>query len=232
MSLRYGVGFLVLWLVGGMLASYLVDVHNLFGMKDFYRDNLSDTSPGVWSAWFGTKGPTEYFQWFFLGIGALGSFAVFMYLPRNPLTYFWLLVSVVFALLFFEDYLDLRDQLTFFSSKQVYFDFGLIFVLVSFISLKYGRRAYNMLDLPTFMLFFVGVIVYGLVGLYHVAGLHFEVGNFINNVATGHLSPDSCSSCVAAISDSIVEEGGEFLAAGLLAVGVLTVPPIMVFRNA
>ncbi|KKM16125.1 hypothetical protein LCGC14_1688990 [marine sediment metagenome] len=217
-----------------MLASYIVDVHNLFGAKDFYRDNLSSTSPGVWSAWFGTKGPTEYFQWFFLGMGTLGSFSVFWFsrIHKGALTYFWLLVSITFALLFFEDYLDLRDQLTFFSSKQVYFDFAVIFVLVSFIALRYGRRAYSYLDLSTFKLFFVGAIVYGLVAVYHVAGLHFEVGNFINTyLASGHLTQGS-SSEIAAISDSIIEEGAEFLAAGLLVVGVATAPPIMVFRDA
>ena len=217
----------LLWAGLGLLAVYLIDVHNLLGIRESRA--VPEGSRGIWSAYFGTKGPTEVLQWLALMGGGLASFATF----RKSGNKFWLFLGIALSLALWEDSMDFRDQTrrvlaNFIPSIFVDFiHFGSIIAITGYGILRYGMPLWFRSKGAWRIILPAGLGFYAFMGAYDLFAPHYEVGKFINDVLASGQFMDSQyyiareHEFLVSISDAVVEEGGEFVAAGLTLSGIL-----------
>lgn len=194
-----------------IFAIYAVDVFNLFGLHDAYNRTVTSGSRGVWSALFSAGGPIENFQWA-LQAGLLGVGLVGVRLFEVGRTR-WALFALLGLMLFAEDAFDLRQQ---WGSEPIstYVDFSLIVAVALFLVLRF-RHTY---------------LVYLGFGLYAVSAAldqvlpHALLGRLLENYFFFHRlyhSDYSANLFYSTLADTVLEEGLEFLAIGILVGGVL-----------
>ena len=228
------------WVFLAWLAVYLIDVQDFMGLRTL---RMSPDGPrGIWSAIFSTHGPTELLQWFGLFGAAIAGAAVAGRIGSK----FWLFLTIAIALVMLEDTLDLCNQVAHISlffgpptnnpptalAELVaqLFDFAVISSFAAIAVLRYGLREWKESGGLAKGLILSGLTMYVLVAAYHVLpGVQNGIGHFINDVIAGgelngkgyyfaNYGPDAI---VNIIADTIVEEAGELIGAGLLLAGAL-----------
>jgi len=117
---RHVIFALILTLVCSYLMVYFFDLHNAFGVRDYFRSEY-DTWPFFWYHWFKNGGPIEIIQYLFLGFGALvciknsniGQLNQMNSQDQNPTEVFrfWTLMGVTLILMLIEDAGDPRHTI-------------------------------------------------------------------------------------------------------------------------
>ncbi len=194
-----------------ILAIYVVDVFNLFGLHDFYNETVTSGSRGVWSALFSAGGPIENLQWALqAGLFGIGLVGMKLYGGQDKR---WLLFSILGIMLFAEDALDLRNQ-WWKEPYSTYVDFGLIILVALFLSLRFRHT----------ILTYLGFGIYALSVALDQVLPHALLGRLVEQNLFFHrlYHPDySANLFYSTLADTILEEGLEFLAIGILVSGVL-----------
>ena len=206
---RLVLGFTLGVFALSILAIYAVDVFNLFGLHDAYNRTVTRGSRGVWSALFSARGPIENFQWA-LQAGLVGVGLVGIKLYRS---WRWILFASLGLMLFAEDAFDLRNQ---WGSEpfSTYVDFSLI-ALVALILIWRFKHTF---------LTYLGFGLYAVAAVLDQVLPHALLGRALENYLFFHrlYHPDYVANLLySTLADTILEEGLEFLAIGMLVSGTL-----------
>ncbi len=187
-----GLGILLL----SYIAVYLIDVRNIYGLRDLFQ---SRTVPVFWDFMFTEAGPIELLQWLFLAGLSTVSYYLYKVLDeqdRKEESVFWGLFSVAGFLMFLEDSLDirhlvLRNLLTF---EWVVLNLleTLYFVMLGLIPLvavlKYGK--YIRQSRVTVVILAVGFVFYGsaafISGPGDLTSVNYVIGDYLYE-ATGSM---------------------------------------------
>lgn len=112
----FTIVLVLLYLLIMLMLSYWVDIRfsNIFGLNDWLIVTYEDDHPIFWVQMFKEASPTEYIQWFYLGISVLSSLAMFTLILKrnNKISRPWLFLSIGLAIMFAEDVFNLRHKLT------------------------------------------------------------------------------------------------------------------------
>jgi len=159
-----GIGVLLLFYT----LSFLLDVMNIFGLRNLYSDM---TVPLLWDLMFQERGPVEMFQWLFLGFLTITSAFLFGILTernRRKEGMFWFLFSIAGVLMLMEDagnirHFVLRENMVLGwvvmqSLETLYF--GLIAAIPIAAVLKYGKHLRE--SRITIVLLALGFLFYGM----------------------------------------------------------------------
>lgn len=211
------------WLFLGLLGIYLVDGNNFVGLRERFFEGEGPL--GVWSSWFDTRSPTELFQWSALFGLSLISMRLLGEGKIPSERRFWLFVGLLAALALVEDSLDLRDQLAktplFSSLTATVLDFGVLSVIALFAVIWYALHREIRFSRRTLLLLLSGATIYAGVALLHEVQIQYWMGELIDKILVGGRIVGGGGSA-SAVADSVVEEGLELLAAGILLAGALS----------
>ena len=177
------------------VAFYLVDLRNFLGLRDFLFNTKPDYffftyHPFFFHHWGRNSGFAELIQWTFLaGSILVSAFLAGSFLDKKKenknLFYFWLIMSISFVLMLFEDTGDVRH--VWMSYVQAIFDepdqglFGTIFEFVYFAVLgglplyaliKYFKDLKKYKKVKNYIL--IGFVFYALAGGFSFIGSAFE----------------------------------------------------------
>ncbi len=199
---------LIGWLIGGYTLFVAGDLYNLFGLSDLLQ---GAGARGLWSSYFGTRGPTELFQW----ISQMSVMAVSWILWRKGKGNFWFWLSFFSFLLFIEDRFDFRDSvLESVVGVSRYTSFIFLGILASVIGIKYRKV---IIKHPWII---IGSFVYGLSAIYD-AQIIVTAAQMGNLVDVGDIVANNRHVVHSALGEALFEEGSELLAIGLILVGTL-----------
>ncbi len=100
----------VFYLVAVLQLCYWVDIKfsNVFGLNDWLQANYD--SPVLWLQMFREGSPTEYLQWFYLGLAALLCMSILVWLYKQKIKFNpgWILLLLGLVTMFLEDVFNLR----------------------------------------------------------------------------------------------------------------------------
>lgn len=183
--------FSVIAVILSFLLYYLIDLRNLFGLRDL----LFSTSPVYFyfpyqpfffQHWGGSI--VELFQWFFLGASALLAmyFVGRMHDKNKPMARFWLLLAITFGLMLLEDTGDVRHVIM--GYVQALFDepdqgvagtitellyFGALAAIPTYAIIKYWNPLKDYARTKSYIL--IGFVAYAIAQFLSFIGTAFDM---------------------------------------------------------
>jgi len=240
----------IIFLLLSYFLIYLIDVRNLFGIQDFFIENME--APFFWYHWFST--PVEVpIQWYALGLTFL-VFSIIAGIAYNrkdtKIFEFWFILSIGLMLMLVEDAGDVRhtyrsriemlfgeESYGFFGTSFELFYFAIIGLIMIVAILKYKDVYWKHNNTKKYL--FIGYLFYGLgVSASFIGGAYRTITGFtlyenIGNLLLERLIVVNQNSRLAyeiaktntridfIFMDKVFEESLELLgAAGLLVAGI------------
>jgi len=191
--------FTLLYLFLAFLLSFLIDILNVYGIRDLIVANLEmDLNPIIWYQLFQDGSPTEILQWLFLGFSAISSGILVgkFYHKDNKIAAFWLLLGITFTLMLIEDAGNPRH---FYGQRlQRFINPGgndirtivtlLFYSILAFIPIyaviKYGKHLIDKIKNKKILIYFsLGFVFYGIAAFSSatrdIFNWYQRVGNFL-----------------------------------------------------
>ncbi len=141
------------------LLSYLVDIHNIYGIRDWMVEHQDFNVPFLWNYLFAEGAPVEILQWLFIGLMTMSSAYIAgiqagQGSSDSSIKRFWLLFSILGVLMIMEDAGNVRHFLTvrgvlLFRDEMIYRSitelsyFGLMALLPVIALLKYRHQVFK-----------------------------------------------------------------------------------------
>lgn len=159
--------FTALILLVFYLLSYLVDIHNIYGARDWMVEHQDFNVPFLWNYLFAEGAPVEILQWLFIGLMTMSSaYIAGIYAGRgsggsgspesseSSVKKFWILFGILGVLMIMEDAGNVRHFLTvrgvlLFRDEMIYRSitelsyFGLMALLPAVALLKYRHQVFK-----------------------------------------------------------------------------------------
>ncbi len=166
--------FVFIILLAFYISSFLVDLYNFHGIRDWMVDHDGFNIPFLWNYLFSEGGPVEIFQWLFIGLFMMTSSYIAGISVTNDKksgVKFWFLFAILAVLMIMEDAGNVRHFLTvrgilLFRDEMIYRSiteltyFGLMALIPVYALIRY--REVILEDKKTALIMFFGCAFYGL----------------------------------------------------------------------